>query len=117
MTMARRELGVAGEEAAANFLVQKGYRILYRNYRVRLGEIDIICEKEGRIVFVEVRSKKSTRFGTGAESVNWQKQQKIRQVAQAFLAYKSWFDRALQFDVIDVSFGDSIHIQHIENAF
>ncbi len=117
MTHERKRLGKAGEEEAAKFLREKGYRILFRNYRVRLGEIDIICEKDATVIFVEVRSKSSLSYGTGAESVNWQKQTKVRQVAQSFLAQKQWYDRLVRFDVIDVHFTPEPQINHIENAF
>lgn len=117
MTYERLRLGKAGENEAVKYLRSKGYRILFRNYRVRLGEIDIICEKGEHLIFVEVRSKSGISFGTGAESVNWQKQNKIRQVAQAFLAQNQLFDRAVRFDVIDVLFTPTAQITHIENAF
>lgn len=117
MTHERQRLGKAGEEEAAKYLRQQEYRILFRNYRVRLGEVDIICEKDNTIIFVEVRSKSSLSFGTGAESVTWQKQNKVRQVAQAFLAQKQWYDRPIRFDVIDVYFTPEPQINHIENAF
>lgn len=117
MSFERKRLGREGEAAAARYLEDKGYRILYRNFRTRLGEIDLICEKDGIVVIVEVRSKRSQRFGTGAESVNWQKQHKVRQVAQVFLAQKKWHDRSVRFDVIAIQFSPTIQIQHIENAF
>lgn len=117
MTHERKRLGKAGEEEAAKYLRNKGYRILFQNYRVRMGEIDIICEKDTSVVFVEVRSKSSRSYGTGAESVNWQKQKKVRQVAQVFLAQKQWYDRSIRFDVIDVYFTNEPQINHIENAF
>ncbi len=117
MTLERKQLGREGETAAAQYLEDKGYRVLYRNFRTRIGEIDLICEKDAIVVFVEVRSKRSNRFGSGAESVNWKKQQKVRLVAQVFLSHKQWFDRPVRFDVIDVHFSPLIHIQQIENAF
>lgn len=117
MTHERKLLGKAGEDEAAKWLQRNGYRIVYRNYRSRLGEIDIICEKDALLIFVEVRSKRSLRFGSGAESVNYQKQNKVRQVAQVFLAQQRLYDQSIRFDVIDVQFTPTIQINHIENAF
>lgn len=117
MTMHRRLLGQAGEGLAAQYLRKKGYRILERNYRTRYGEIDIICKKGDQIVFVEVRSKRGNRFGTGAESVNWQKQQRVRSVAQFYLKQKQLLSAPIQFDVIDVQFEPKLEIVHIEHAF
>lgn len=117
MTIQRRLLGKAGEDAATIYLRKKGYQILERNYRTRFGEIDIICKKGETIIFVEVRSKRGNRFGSGAESVNWNKQQKIRMVAQFYLNHKRLFNSPIQFDVIDIQFEPKIHLRHIEHAF
>lgn len=113
----RKEWGRRGEEQAAEYLRSKGYRILYRNYRTRTGEIDIIAESEGVIVFVEVRSKRSTRFGRGAESVDFRKQNRVRQAALFFLSQKGLLDRRIRFDVIDVFFAPAPQILHLESAF
>lgn len=110
-------MGRTGEEEAARFLIGKGYTLLYRNYRTKLGEIDIICKTGDTIVFVEVRTKRTVRFGTGAESVQWSKQNKIRLVAQHFLAHKGMLDRPIRFDVIDIFLNHEPQITHIMNAF
>lgn len=117
MTFERKALGRAGEAAAAHYLMQKGYKVIFRNYRTRLGEVDLICEWNSFIVFVEVRSKQSLRFGTGAESVIRRKQNRIRQAAMLFLSQRGWQDRQIRFDVIDVYFSPEPRILHIENAF
>ena len=66
----RSSVGRRGEEAACAYLAERGYRILDRNWRCRLGEIDIVAERGDIVVFVEVRTRTGTRFGTGAESVD-----------------------------------------------
>ncbi|WP_276661388.1 YraN family protein, partial [Syntrophomonas wolfei] len=59
-----RELGLWGEELAAQYLGKKGYKILERNFYTRYGELDLVCEKDDNIVFVEVKTRRSTRFGS-----------------------------------------------------
>ncbi|EAX48690.1 protein of unknown function UPF0102 [Thermosinus carboxydivorans Nor1] len=70
-------MGKMGENAAADYLARNGYKILMRNYRCRIGEIDIVAERQGTIVFVEVKTRSSEKFGFPAEAVNYRKQQKL----------------------------------------
>lgn len=115
----RRELGRRGEELAARYLRNKGYRILTRNYHTRFGELDIICEKDGRIVFVEVRSKRGCAFGTPEESLTPVKLARLRKTALAYLneASRSW-PNGIRFDVIAIREATGkTEINHIEGAF
>lgn len=117
-----KELGDQSEALAALYLMERGYRLREKNYRTRFGEIDLICEQGERIVFVEVRSKRSLTFGTGAESVIRVKQMKIRRVAEQYLLARGEMDRNIRFDVIEIHYfmqeGTSHHrIRHIEGAF
>lgn len=117
-----KELGNQSEALAARYLTERGYRLREKNYRTRVGEIDLICEQGDRIVFVEVRSKRSLTFGTGAESVIRVKQMKIRRVAEQYLLARGEMDRNIRFDVIEIHYfmqeGASHHqIRHIEGAF
>lgn len=108
-------IGLKGEVEAREYLVKSGYQILETNFKNKIGEIDIICKKDGVIVFVEVKRRESIKFGYPREAVNYHKQQKIRQVATGYLKYKGLYEKcAVRFDVIDL-IGDNL--THIENAF
>jgi putative endonuclease len=106
--------GRLAEEAAVKYLTIQGYEVIQRNYRTTLGEIDIIAQDKGTLVFVEVRSRQSTRLGLPQETVNWAKQQKLRRVAQQYLkAHKDW-QRVCRFDVIGVLFDAEYKIKSLE---
>lgn len=117
----RRSLGQWGEEQAAEYLGSSGMRILERNWKARSGEIDIIGEEDGRLVFVEVRTRRpSGRFGTAAESVDARKQRQVRQTALVYLHATRQTDRSCRFDVIAVTASGpdgKTDILHIPNAF
>ncbi len=114
----RQEMGKFGEELAAKYLVSRGYRILLRNYRLRTGEIDIICTQNDTIVFVEVKARRSCRFGTPEEAVTKKKMEHIRQTAFAYLAEQNIRYKSMRFDVIAIWLQeDPPRINHIEAAF
>ncbi len=79
------EAGRAGEAAAAAYLSFEGFRILRTNYRTASGEVDIIAEKDGRLSFVEVRTRRSRRYGTPEESLTERKAARLIAVAEAFI--------------------------------
>ena len=115
----RRATGRRGEEAAARYLAAKGYRLLHRNWRCRLGELDIVAEDEGTIVIVEVRTRAAHgRFGTPAESVDIRKQRKLAAVAQVYLAQTGRQHAQVRFDVIACTVGSDgeMDIEHIPGA-
>lgn len=115
-----KNIGKFGEEAASKYLEAKGYRIRERNYRTFLGEIDIISEYKGNIIFVEVKTRCSDKFGHPGKAINLTKQKKIIKNALNYLSkYRLWQTNT-RFDVILVSISThkSINrIKHIENAF
>jgi putative endonuclease len=116
--MYKQSLGRKGEDTAAKWLENNGYTILIRNYRCKVGEIDIIAKKGNTLVFVEVKTRSSTKYGLPQESVSWRKQNKIRQVALYYL--KEYRPREMQyrFDVIAIlELGGKQRIKIIENAF
>jgi putative endonuclease len=78
-------LGDRGEVQAWGFLIKQGYKIIEKNYRCKIGEIDVICKKDGRLIFVEVKTRQSSRFGSPEEAVSKQKQNKIARVAEWYL--------------------------------
>ncbi len=95
-------LGARGEALGWNFLQKQGYAILEKNYRTRFGEIDVIAEKEGVIVFLEVKTRRDTQFGLPQEAVDWKKRQKLGRVAEAFLQKKRLENREARFDILSV---------------
>ena len=119
--MDRKLLGRWGEEKAAEYLKKKHYTIIGMNYSCRFGEIDIIAEKDGFVVFAEVKLRKSADFAQAREFVDARKRERLTAAAQLWLAGNAC---ALQprFDVIEVyapkgADSESIQINHIENAF
>jgi putative endonuclease len=99
----RHELGAGGEEAACRLLLDSGYRILERNYRTRIGELDAIAFQDGQLVFVEVRTRSGTGFGSGAESVGPRKRRQMIRVAQVYLQQRKVDQRqTCRFDVVEM---------------
>jgi putative endonuclease len=118
----RKALGQWGEELAAGYLASQGYKIVERNWRSRAGELDIIAEAEGVLIFVEVRTRRSTaRFGTPAESVDARKQRQVREIAQLYLHMTRKHEVRCRFDVVAITSqqhpDSSPDLRHIPNAF
>lgn len=119
-SMNNKILGNRGEQAATDFLLSQGYHICARNFRVPLGEIDIVARQGKLLVFVEVKTRRSLSYGTPAAAVNYYKQQKIIKVAQCFLRQQHLaIDCCCRFDVIEVLLknDDKFSINHIKGAF
>ena len=113
-----KERGQEGERLAARFLEEQGFRILDRNYRNRLGEIDIVAEDRGVLVFVEVRTLRSSAGHSPEETIQWKKQQRISRTALAYIQYKRLEDRPARFDVVSVTLdGNRSALRHIPDAF
>ena len=96
------ELGKRGEALAWGYLQNEGYRILEKNFRTRFGEIDIVAEKKGTVVFLEVKTRRNQDFGTPAEAVDWRKRRKMAQVAESYLQRKGLENRPARFDILSV---------------
>ncbi|WP_378955640.1 YraN family protein [Pelosinus sp. sgz500959] len=113
------EVGNLGEQAAADYLHQSGYEVLTRKYRTKIGEIDIIAKLKDTVVFVEVKTRRSTRCGFPAEAVTYRKQQKIMNTAMYYLSYTDQTQLYCRFDVIEVFLSDRTMIKynHIIDAF
>lgn len=107
------EKGRLAEAAAENHLEKLGYAILARNYRARTGEIDLIARDGDTLVFVEVRSRAGSSFGTPAETIGFQKRRRIIRTALAY-AQRRGLDCPMRFDVIALEAGK---IEHIPGAF
>lgn len=111
-------IGKAGEMAAAEYLEHQGYSILQRQYRSRLGEIDIVAQKDGVVVFVEVKTRRNLAYGLPAEAVGYRKQQKIIQAALCYLKQVGQTEAPCRFDVIEVYAAEAtLRCNHICNAF
>jgi len=116
-----KTVGTAGEKAAVKYLKKKGYKIIDTNYFVRGGEIDIIAQKDGYVVFIEVKTRTSDKFGLPTEAVGYTKQQRIQNAARFYIMSNGEVD--IRFDVIGVVCDVTsnkiriIEIEHIENAF
>ncbi|WP_297282062.1 YraN family protein [uncultured Anaerococcus sp.] len=112
----KRKVGDLGERVIANFLMKKGYQILDRNYSKAYGEIDIVALKDDIVCFVEVKTRKSIKYGYPREAVNYYKQQRIIRASQTYLMENNLTDYIIRYDVGEV-FTESRKINYIENAF
>jgi len=110
MTRRRRTQGQRAEDRATHHLRELGYRIVDRNVRCGVGELDIIARDGATLVFVEVRSRQSARFGTALEAVSPAKRRQVARVAAAYLASHGG-DTLCRFDVIGVTGDELIHIR------
>jgi putative endonuclease len=117
---APRARGEAVERAAELYLQQQGLHPITRNFQRRGGEIDLIMREGGTLVFVEVRFRKTDRFGSPVESVTASKQRKLLQTAQLFLlAHPQWRNAACRFDIVAAqpAADTTIQFEWIKNAF
>lgn len=119
ITNTRKSIGAIGEELASNFLKKQGYKIVEKNFRTNLGEIDIVALDRGTITFVEVKTRNSTNFGFPQEAVGLKKQKKISQVASIYLNQKNLNSEKARFDVVAIllSPDQTEKIQLIKDAF
>ncbi len=112
------ELGRKGEQAAVNFLKSNGYDIVTTNYRTRLGQIDIVARDKKTVCFVEVKTRRTARFGKPAEAIEASKQRRISGVALMFLKQNKLLNSPARFDVISISYPDmQPEIELTRNAF
>lgn len=111
-------LGKEGERVAESFLKKKGYRLVERNYRCPVGEMDLVFLDRRVIVFVEVKTRTDDRFGAPLEAVGSRKQKKMIKAALFFLSQRRLHHRDARFDVVGVSLkGGEPTVEHVENAF
>jgi putative endonuclease len=118
MTNRRRNLGQAGEELAWRTLKRQGYKILERNYTTPLGEIDLIAQHRGVLVFVEVKTRQVQAFGRAREAVSSRKQARLSRLAQYYLKQKRLGPREIRFDVVAITIqGQETQVEIIPHAF
>lgn len=117
MTEARQSLGRWGEEFAARYLERRGWRILHRNLRTPVGEIDILARDGKTLIFVEVKTRRSLAFGSPLEAVGPTKRRQILRAAQWYLS-DAVPRTTVRFDVVAIlaGAGEPV-IEHIVNAF
>jgi len=114
----RISIGKAGEIHACKYLLKNGYRILEKNYRCRIGEIDIVAQKEGTIHFIEVKTRRSINYGMPVESIDARKCRRIEKIAEFYLEEKNIYDTELSFDAITLLLKDGRAVlNHIKNIF
>ncbi|WP_099190426.1 YraN family protein [Tepidibacter mesophilus] len=114
--MNNKEKGSLGEKIACNYLIKNNFHILEKNYRTKIGEIDLIAFKDNKLSFIEVKSRNTMNYGYPREAVNYKKQKKIIYTAKQYIMYKNIKNIDIAFDVIEVYLRDN-NINHIENAF
>jgi putative endonuclease len=119
--LAKNDLGEAGEKHAAHFLKNNGYKIIARNVRFSIGEIDIIAQIQRTIVFIEVKTRHSAQYCHPVEAVDKKKRQKIKQMALQFYRSKKYAANgfAIRFDIITLIWpeGEQPKIEHFVDAF
>jgi putative endonuclease len=115
-----RTLGTLAERVAACFLAMKGYSVLAAGYRFHGKELDLVVERDGRIVFVEVKFRRTERCGLPREAVDARKRRRIIFAARGFLAERGLHERRCRFDVVEVTVDDAgreLVVRHIAGAF
>lgn len=115
----RRHFGQEGEAKAEQYLRHKGYRIVARNIRSPIGELDLVAEDGAVLVFVEVKARQTDQFGGAIHAVHQRKQKKLIQLASQYLARHHLSDRICRFDVVLLQGTDTaaLTIHHVQNAF
>lgn len=117
-TPTNKQIGKRGEEVAVRFLISRGYAILKRNYRTVHGEIDCVAQKDGAVVFVEVKTRRSRQYGTALEAVTLKQQTRICLSAALFLQESGLMNSPCRFDVLTVEArGGRALCRHLQNAF
>ncbi len=103
MAKQNQVIAAAGEDAAVKYLRENGYKILSRNYRTRLGEVDIVARDRDTFCFIEVKTRSSDRFGLPQEAVSAVKQRQISKAALQFLKDHRLFEKKARFDVVSIN--------------
>ncbi len=111
-----QEYGKKGEDLACQYLKEKGYTIVKRNYKCKLGEIDIIAKKGEYVAFVEVKSRSQSNYGLPSQMVFAKQRERYKNTANYYF-YGKEIDCIVRFDIIEVYLGETPRVNHIENAF
>ncbi len=119
MPLSRKQVGVLGEKLAANYLKKRSYEIIVTNYRCPGGEIDIIAKHKDYLVFIEVRTKTSLKFGSPEESITPAKRRKLRAMAEGYYQSHENLPEQWRIDMVAVELdrnGKPLRIELFENA-
>jgi len=100
--MNRQSLGILGERLACEELIRRQYAIVATRHRTRFGEIDIVSERAGVLVFVEVKARRSARRGSAVDAVSPRKRRRIAAMALDYLAWTGRLDKPCRFDVVAI---------------
>ena len=116
---ARTALGRAGEEAALQVYLRNGFRLIARNWRCGLGELDLVVRRGRLLVFCEVKTRSTSVMGGGYEAVTWSKRRRLRRLAEAFVSQTPVRPAATRFDVasVHVSRGSAPDVEVYQDAF
>lgn len=115
----RKYTGRLGEEEAAKYMKARGYSIIEKNFRTPFGEIDLIAERDGCLVFLEVKTRISERFGSPVSAITWAKKKKVIRNCQYYLARRKMLWGPCRIDVIGIKLNTDLRIElirHIKNA-
>lgn len=112
------ETGRSGEAEACRFIQEIGYRILEVNWRYKHLEVDIIAMDQDVLVFIEVKTRRSSRYGQPYEAVNYRKQQQLDRAANLYISYRKYRGE-IRFDIISVLYhsANKMEMEHIKDAF
>lgn len=114
----RRKLGLIGEDKAAAYLTANGYKVIGRNYYTRYGEIDIVCLKSGEVIFVEVKTRTSLKFGYPEEAITAKKIAHLKKAALIYINNEKLKNPRIHFDVVTILIiAGKETINHIKDAF
>lgn len=117
--MDTRVIGRVGEDAAERWYMGRGYRLLARNWRCRIGELDLVLARGDMVIVCEVKARRGSRYGGGWEAVHVRKRAKLRALAEAFLLSRDLRPRSIRFDVASAAVGadGSVRLHVFQDAF
>lgn len=114
MTLRRNKIGILGEDLAVKYLLSNKYQILYRNYRTKVGEIDIITQKDNKISFVEVKTRVGLKKGYPYEAITKRKLNHLRAASTWFLLQNNYKNYKLSLDVVSVLLNEDETVKEIK---
>jgi putative endonuclease len=118
LSFERMSLGKWGEDTAVNYLRHAGFKIIARNYRHIFGEIDIVAIKDNTYIFIEVKTRRSARYGHPAEAVTFRKKRQISKAALEYVTRHQLTEYPMRFDVVSIiKKPEGTEISHLESAF
>ncbi|MDH5235526.1 MAG: YraN family protein [Gemmatimonadota bacterium] len=118
MSNHNQKFGQLGERIAARWLVQRGWRVVYRRFRNGRRDIDLVVQRDATVAFVEVKARKGSSFGDPVEAVHHRKQRELTKSAHVWIDRHGREEESYRFDVVGVLVDEGrVLVKHIENAF